>query len=209
MNSSEDNSEITLGVLNAVEKNSRVTQRDVAKNVGIALGLTNAYLKRCIRKGLIKVQQVPANRYSYYLTPQGFAEKSRLTGEYLAQGFQFFRLAHNRLISILDTCQRRSWNNLALHGLTDLTEIAFLSTSNYDIQILGIIDKASALNEYGGVPIYSNIEDLPPVDAIIITDLGISREIVKILSKHFTTDRIFLPELVGTITLDKLEGSKN
>ena len=86
MTSGEGDSEITLGVLNAVEENSRVTQRDVAKNVGIALGLTNAYLKRCIKKGLIKVQQVPANRYAYYLTPQGFAEKSRLTGEYLAQG---------------------------------------------------------------------------------------------------------------------------
>ena len=209
MTSGEGDSEITLGVLNAVDENSGVTQRGVAKEVGIALGLTNTYLKRCVKKGLIKVQQAPANRYAYYLTPKGFSEKLRLTGEYLSQGFQFFRLARNQLVSILDTCQRRSWNNLALHGLTDLTEIAFLSTSNYDIQILGIIDKASALNEYGGVPIYSNIEDLPPVDAIIITDLGISREIVKILSKHFTTDRIFLPELVGTITLDKLEGSKN
>ena len=92
MTSGEGDSEITLGVLNAVEENSRVTQRDVAKYIGIALGLTNAYLKRCIRKGLIKVQQVPANRYSYYLTPKGFAEKSRLTGEYLAQGFQFFHI---------------------------------------------------------------------------------------------------------------------
>ena len=108
----QDNSEITLGVLTAVEKNSRITQRDVAKNIGVALGLTNTYLKRCIKKGLIKVQQVPANRYAYFLTPRGFAEKSRLTAEYLSQGFQFFRVARNQLIEIFRICQKRNFKRI-------------------------------------------------------------------------------------------------
>ena len=76
-----DEAEITLGILNAVHQNERITQRSVAQELGIALGLANAYLKRCAKKGLIKVSQAPANRYAYYLTPQGFAEKSRLTAE--------------------------------------------------------------------------------------------------------------------------------
>ena len=42
----------------------------------MALGLTNAYLKRCIRKGFIKVTQIPANRYAYYLTPRGLQKKA-------------------------------------------------------------------------------------------------------------------------------------
>ena len=96
----ERDPQITLSVLNVVEKNSHVTQRDVAKDIGIALGLTNAYLKRCIKKGLIKVQQVPANRYAYFLTPKGFSEKSRLTAEYLSQGLKFFRAARMQLMEI-------------------------------------------------------------------------------------------------------------
>ena len=44
--------------------------------MGVALGLANSYLKRCIRKGFIKITEAPANRYLYYLTPQGFAEKA-------------------------------------------------------------------------------------------------------------------------------------
>ena len=63
----------------------------MAGDLGIALGLANAYLKRCVKKGLIKVSQVPANRYAYYLTPKGFAEKSRLTAEYLSVSFNLFR----------------------------------------------------------------------------------------------------------------------
>ena len=64
---------IVLSVLDVVERDPSVTQRSVARELGIALGLANAYLKRCVRKGLIKVSQVPRRRYAYYLTPQGFA----------------------------------------------------------------------------------------------------------------------------------------
>ena len=118
--------EITLGVLNAVHDDSNVTQRSMAGELGIALGLTNSYLKRCIKKGLIKVQQAPANRYAYYLTPQGFSEKSRLAREYLSQGFQFFRTAREQCSEIYKFCISNSQHKIALHGLTDLTEIAVL-----------------------------------------------------------------------------------
>jgi DNA-binding MarR family transcriptional regulator len=71
-----------LGVLDAVERNPSVTQRSVARDLGIALGLVNAYLKRCLNKGLIKIGQVPPRRYAYYLTPRGMSENSRLTPSY-------------------------------------------------------------------------------------------------------------------------------
>ena len=74
-------------------RNRAQSQRLLASELGIALGLVNAYLKRCIKKGLVKVRSAPARRYAYYLTPQGFAEKSRLTVEYLSYSFGFFRQA--------------------------------------------------------------------------------------------------------------------
>jgi DNA-binding MarR family transcriptional regulator len=83
---------IVLNLLNSVDDGAQ-SQRRIAEELGIALGLVNAYLKRCIKKGLIKVTQAPARRYAYYLTPKGFAEKSRLTVEYLAASFSFFRQA--------------------------------------------------------------------------------------------------------------------
>jgi ribosomal protein S25 len=61
--------EIVLGLLTSIERDSRVTQRKLAGDLGIALGLANAYLRRCVRKGLVKVSQVPLNRYAYYLRP--------------------------------------------------------------------------------------------------------------------------------------------
>jgi hypothetical protein len=43
--------EIVLGLLTSIERDSAVTQRKLAGDLGIALGLANAYLRRCVRKG--------------------------------------------------------------------------------------------------------------------------------------------------------------
>ena len=192
----ERDPQITLSVLNVVEKNSHVTQRDVAKDIGIALGLTNAYLKRCIKKGLIKVQQVPANRYAYFLTPKGFSEKSRLTAEYLSQGFQFFRAARTQLMEIFETCQNKNWHNIALHGLTDISEIAVLSAQNFEVNIVAIVDKSSSLAEYLGIPILDSIEKLGVVDAIVITDVGDPDASLKYLSGIYPGPQLFVPEIL-------------
>ena len=192
----EDNPGITLGLLSVVEKNSAITQRAVSRDLGIALGLANTYLKRCIKKGLIKMRQAPANRYAYYLTPRGFSEKARLTGEYLSQGFQFFRLARSQLLQIFNDCDRQGLKKIAFHGLTDITEIALLSISEFDLKVSGIVDESSAMTEYTGIRVFSNLDDLPPVDAIIITDLGDSRNAKNNAAKKFEIDRIFVPELL-------------
>lgn len=85
-----ENGRIVLGLLSSVENDGDRSQRRIAAELGIALGLVNAYLKRCINKGLVKVRDAPARRYAYYLTPYGFAEKSRLTVQYLSDCFRSF-----------------------------------------------------------------------------------------------------------------------
>jgi len=97
---------IVLGLLESVERDGAQSQRKLASELGIALGLVNAYLKRCVKKGLLKVSEAPARRYAYYLTPQGFAEKSKLTVDYLSYSFLFFRQARADCTSIPDCLPR-------------------------------------------------------------------------------------------------------
>ena len=47
-NAPHNDPSITLGLLTAIEQDSTLTQRSVAKDLGIALGLANSYLKRCV-----------------------------------------------------------------------------------------------------------------------------------------------------------------
>src|SRR5215475_4375535 len=134
------NPSIVLSVLTSIERDSAITQRKLAHELGIALGLANAYLRRCVRKGLVKMRQVPLNRYAYYLTPQGFAEKSRLTGEYLAVSFDFFRRARADCALLFRQCEARGWQTVALSGAGDLAEIAILSAAETSIEVLCVID---------------------------------------------------------------------
>ena len=52
---------IIRDLLVRVGASEHVNQRTLAKELGIALGMTNAYVKRCVRKGLIKISEIPPN----------------------------------------------------------------------------------------------------------------------------------------------------
>src|SRR6516165_9575174 len=132
----EDNQRIMLGLLRSVERDGGQSQRRLAAELGIALGLVNAYLKRCIKKGLVKVSQAPARRYAYYLTPQGFAEKSRLTVEYLSDSFSFFRQARTDCAELFVTARARGFERVVIAGKSDLAQIARICALDAGIDIV-------------------------------------------------------------------------
>lgn len=188
--------EITLGLLNAVHDNSAVTQRSVARELGIALGLANAYLKRCVKKGLIKVSQVPPNRYAYYLTPQGFAEKSRLTAEYLSYSFTFFRRARSQCEELFADCAERGRRRVVLAGASELAEIATLVAREFDIELIAVLDGELAGQAFHGVPVLPRDAALPPVDAVIVTDLAQAQRTFDALSQRLPATPILAPKML-------------
>lgn len=167
---------IVLSVLTSIERDSAITQRKLAHELGIALGLANAYLRRCVRKGLVKMRQVPINRYAYYLTPQGFAEKSRLTAEYLAVSLDFFRRARTDCAALFRQCEANGWRKAALYGAGDLAEIAVLSAGDTRVEVLCIIDSEQPGRRCGGLPIVPDLATAwvrggpAGLDGIIVTD---------------------------------------
>ena len=208
MAKTQENNQITLGLLNAVDESSSVTQRAVAKELGIALGLVNTYLKRCVKKGLIKVSQVPANRYAYYLTPKGFSEKARLTGEYLSQGFQLFRLSRSQIVEIMEDCENQGLKKIVLVGATDITEIAILCAQEFDLGISGILVDNDQEAEFGSIRVVNDILELEDFDAIILTSLDQGSLYIKKLRKHFDDNRIFIPPILGTPTSNNWEAKE-
>ena len=167
---------IVLSVLTSIEGDSTITQRKLAGDLGIALGLANAYLRRCVRKGLVKMRQVPLNRYAYYLTPQGFAEKNRLTAEYLAVSLDFFRRARTDCAALFRRCEADGWRTAALYGAGDLAEIAILSAGETAIEVLCVIDPEERGRRCGGLPIVADLAGAVTyarprrLDGIIVTD---------------------------------------
>ncbi len=190
---------ITLQLLSAVEENDAVTQRSMAQELGIALGLANAYLKRCVRKGLIKVKQVPPNRYSYYLTPKGFGEKSKLTAQYLAGSFRFFRNARAQCDAALTRCKTQGWQRVALAGVSELAEIATLSSRDADVTLVGIVDAGTSRKEFADLKVVQSLEALGSVEALIVTDLAAPQATYEALEGSLEDTRIITPDLLGIL----------
>src|SRR5690348_15260747 len=172
-----DNDKILLGLLESVERNGGQSQRHLASELGIALGLVNAYLKRCVKKGLVKVAHAPARRYAYYLTPQGFAEKSRLTIEYLTLSFSFFRQARADCAKTLAGALENGWSRIALAGISDLAEIAVICAVESGITIVAVVDAKSSVASFVGAPVVRSFDAIVgTVDAVVVTDLRTAHE---------------------------------
>lgn len=203
-----ESSRIMLGLLDAVEQDRAQSQRLLASELGIALGLVNAYLKRCVKKGLVKVRGAPARRYAYYLTPQGFAEKSRLTVEYLSYSFDFFRQAKKDCLGLFDAARARGIKNVVLAGQTDLAEIAALCAIECGIEILGTVQKGTEKREFLGVPSFADFDGIPwPFDAVMITDVIRPRETSDEAISRFGLERVLIPDLLR-IRIKQANGGK-
>ena len=189
--------ETTLDVLGAVSEDETLSQRNLADRLGIALGLTNAVLKRCVKKGLLKIQQVPARRYAYYLTPKGFAEKSRLTAEYLSFSLQFYRQARQEYGKIFQYCKTRRWTSLVIVGATDMAEIASLASAGEEVDIVGILDPGRNEATFCGIPVFQTLEGLGPdrkPDAVILADLTDPQATYDRLIEIFPVRRVLHPK---------------
>jgi len=192
-----ETSRIMLGLLDAVEQDRAHSQRHLASELGIALGLVNAYLKRCMKKGLVKVRQAPARRYAYYLTPQGFAEKSRLTVEYLSYSFGFFRQAKTDCSDLFRAAKARGVKRVVLAGLSDLAEIAALCAMEHAITIVGVVQPDAGQESFIGLPVFGRFDDVGgEFDSILITDVNNARASCELAIEKFGLDRVLVPELL-------------
>ncbi|MGE0483663.1 MAG: winged helix-turn-helix transcriptional regulator [Gammaproteobacteria bacterium] len=193
---------LTLQFLEAIDRQSDVTQRHLASELGVALGLANSYLKRCLRKGLIKIRQAPANRYLYYLTPSGFAEKSRLTAEYLAASFDYYHRAGRALGEALGAIEQSGAHRVVFAGVSELAEIASVRAHDFDLEVLGIVDRTTALTRFIGRPVWSSPAAAAAFDAVLFTDLGADAQANHAwLSDELGAARVFVPAILHNVVM--------
>ncbi|MCW0234958.1 MAG: MarR family transcriptional regulator [Ferrovibrio sp.] len=174
------------------------TQRSLAVRLDIALGLANALLRRCVSKGLIKIQNAPARRYAYYLTPSGFAEKSRLVAEYLETSLNFFRRARIQYEDIFSALVSRGVTKVAIAGSGELAEIALLSASAAGMTICAVIAPGRNEGLFHNRAVVSDLADALKLgaEAIIIADNTAPQATYDRLAADLSADRLHAPSLL-------------
>jgi DNA-binding MarR family transcriptional regulator len=142
----EKNLERDLEILTAISEGHPLTQRDLAERLGVALGLTNLYLKRLARKGFIKITDFPRKpaarkRLRYLLTPQGISEKTRLTYEHVAYSLSLYRRARQTLRQALGELESSGLKRIALYGTGEAAELAYLTLKEFGLEPVGVFSR--------------------------------------------------------------------
>jgi DNA-binding MarR family transcriptional regulator len=133
----------TLKLLEKVDNDGTPSQRDLARDLNISLGLVNSFIKRLAKKGYFKIGHLPKNRVRYILTPRGVAEKSRLTYEYIQYSLKFYRDARQKLRDLYAELETQGVRRIVFYGADDLAEIAYISLQQSRIELVAVVDDGS------------------------------------------------------------------
>jgi DNA-binding Lrp family transcriptional regulator len=182
-----------LQLLNEVEQDSYVTQRSLATKLGVALGLTNLYLKRLARKGYIKITTIPSHRIKYLLTPKGMAEKSRLTYQYMQHSLSYYRQMRERIKQVLAELSQAGAKRIVVYGTGELAEMTYLTLREMDLTLVGFVDGGQG-QTFLSYPLWP-VEALSgwSYDAVMIADLTDVRKIhARLIRAGVPKDRIVM-----------------
>jgi DNA-binding MarR family transcriptional regulator len=134
----------TLHILESVEREHPPSQRDLARELNISLGLVNSFIRRLAKKGYFKITHIPKNRIRYILTSKGAAEKSKLTYAYIQHSYQFYRQTRHRIRKLLLGLEAEGVRRVLLYGASDLAEITIMSMRETRIETAAVVDHEKA-----------------------------------------------------------------
>lgn len=162
-----------LELLTAIEEGDAPSQRALAARLGIALGLTNLYLKRLARKGYIKIVEFPRKpaarkRLRYLLTPRGIAEKTRLTYEHMTYALNLYRRTRATLREALSRLPENGLKRVALYGADEAAELAYLTLREAGVEPIGVFGPRAS-GRFLGFPV-RDVRDLlgEEYDALVL-----------------------------------------
>jgi DNA-binding MarR family transcriptional regulator len=125
-----------LRILEHIERNPDITQADLAARLGVAVGSVNWYLKRMINKGYIKVRQMQRRRLRYLITPQGVAEKARLTASFMQVSMRLYREIRAASQRYLAEIREAGYDAVRVEGDNDLAEVCYLTCLERGVRVV-------------------------------------------------------------------------
>jgi len=173
----------SLLLLDEISRDERLTQRELSKKLGLALGLVNSYLKNLVSRGYITVSTIPRKRYSYYLTPRGLAEKTRLTYRHLHNFTNLYRVARKDFQGLFEALEAAGRKRVVFCGVDETAEIAYLSLMERGLTLAGVIDENNK-GSFLSFPVLS-IEEIERLeyDVVVITSFRGGASMKKRLSE--------------------------
>jgi len=105
-----------LLILTQIEQQEDATQRDIARETGMALGSVNLLLREMTKKGLVKIERLNARSVRYMLTPKGLKEKTEKTYKYIKRSYDHIMSVTRSVGEILQSAHVQQAGFVYLYG---------------------------------------------------------------------------------------------
>lgn len=114
-------------LLNEIAQDSMVTQANLAKHLGIAVGSVNWYIKRLIKRGYVKVSHLDRTRLQYDLTPEGMAVFTERAMQYAKDSLKIYKSFRQNAKTIITELQENGVSKVYLDGDDEIMDILRLT----------------------------------------------------------------------------------
>jgi DNA-binding MarR family transcriptional regulator len=142
-----------LAILEKLENNGHLTQRDLSKEVGIALGLVNHLLKKMVRKGWIKIKNIDAKKIRYLITPEGAREKSSLIYKRVESTIHFYLEAKKIIKDKVMHLKNEGVEKVSIYGINHISEVLFIVLKELGLELVYVVDDNKIGDEWFGYSI--------------------------------------------------------
>jgi len=151
-------------VLTYLSKDADTSQRKIAEDTGISVGMVNILLKKMVKKGLVKLERINGKTLRYILTPQGMKEKSKFTYRYMKNSYIEVLKLRRALQEIVTRDEQKS--RIVFYGPQDeILEILKMTANDLGLTYLGVQsnDELNELNNKNTVIITWHTEKVQDI----------------------------------------------
>jgi len=187
-----------LQFLEELEKNPTISQRELSKKFNIALGVTNACIKKLARKGWVRIRGLNHRQIYYHLTSEGMGMKAKLTLKYLAYNVRLYTDLKNLFARKLLEMEKKGVKRVVFYGIGDEMEVAYVTLQGVNLDLVGIVDDDE---EKQGMKLFGyrvkRVEEIPSLrpDGVLITSLTDADRIFEGLKRLIDTKEIHVERL--------------
>ena len=142
--------EITqYNILQSIENGDQISQRQLSSQLGINVASINFALKKLTKRGLVKMLGANPRRMQYILTPKGIAGKTQLAYKFFDRNFHFYKAVRKDVEDKIGSIPFNDKKRVALYGVTDLMELAYLVIQDKELDLVAIVDDEMKIRIFG------------------------------------------------------------
>lgn len=130
-------------ILDMVEKNPKITQREIATHLGVAVSMINDHLEVFEKKGLIKRKKYSTKTVEYFVTKKGSERRKVLNIGYLNATKELYFQAKDTFEKFLAQVKEKGFTNILLYGAGEVAEMilhAIMTSRTNEVHVLAVID---------------------------------------------------------------------